>query len=461
MSDHHPTLDEFEGFLRNAARPDRVASNARVVRHLLAGCHPCREQLDLMGWGGKRLERLLYLRAGRAEDREDGVGYDYSPAFTGAERSLAAFFATGRPAEVSAEALWEEISSLTPDQQIQRVGSDRRFANPELIQQLVDGSRAARYQDPDKILHLAHLACLAAESCSVEAAGSPEKLADLKAQGWRQYGNSLRVGGRIREAEAAFNRAQRYCEEGTGDPPLRARLFAQMVSLRIFQRRFEDAIQFADEAGRIYREIGQTNSLASVMVQRAVAALYSGEPEEAVRTLNRAIPLIDSQGDPHLLLAACHNLVRCYIDLDRPEQALSLYFDAQDLYHEFRDPLILLRASWQEGQLLRDLGHVQAAESALLHARDGFGKRELLYEAAQVSLDLAAVYVRQGDAAKLEQTVAETVPIFRALGVDREALASLLQLRQLVEHGRQAFELIRLLSSQIEQLGRGTASSGS
>lgn len=454
MSDLHPTLDDFEGFLRNTSRPDRVASNARVVRHLLAGCPSCREQLDGMGWGGKRLERLLYLRAERQMDQDEGRGYDYSPAFAGAERSLAAFFAQGRLPEVSAEELWDELSSLSPDEQIRRVGTDRRFAHPELIQQLVDGSRAARYQDPDKILHLAHLACLAAEACSVEEAGSPERLADLRAQGWRQYGNSLRVSGRIREAEAAFNRAQRCCEEGTGDPPLRARLFAQMVSLRIFQRRFDEAIRFADEAARIYRELDQTNSLASVMVQRAVASLYSGDAEEAVRTLNRAIPLIEPQGDPHLLLAACHNLVRCYIDLDRPEQALSLYFDAQDLYHEFRDPLILLRASWQEGQLLRDLGHTQAAEAALLQAREGFGQRELLYEVALVSLDLAAVYVRQGDAAKLEQTVAETVPIFRALGVDREALASLLQLRQMVQHGRQAFELIRLLSSQIEQLGR-------
>lgn len=454
MSDLHPTLDDFEGFLRNTSRPDRVASNARVVRHLLAGCPSCREQLDGMGWGGKRLERLLYLRAERQMDQDEGRGYDYSPAFAGAERSLAAFFAQGRLPEVSTEELWDELSSLSPDEQIRRVGTDRRFAHPELIQQLVDGSRAARYQDPDKILHLAHLACLAAEACSVEEAGSPERLADLRAQGWRQYGNSLRVSGRIREAEAAFNRAQRCCEEGTGDPPLRARLFAQMVSLRIFQRRFDEAIRFADEAARIYRELDQTNSLASVMVQRAVASLYSGDAEEAVRTLNRAIPLIEPQGDPHLLLAACHNLVRCYIDLDRPEQALSLYFDAQDLYHEFRDPLILLRASWQEGQLLRDLGHTQAAEAALLQAREGFGQRELLYEVAQVSLDLAAVYVRQGDAAKLEQTVAETVPIFRALGVDREALASLLQLRQMVQHGRQAFELIRLLSSQIEQLGR-------
>ena len=46
----------------------------------------------------------------------------------------------------------------------------------------------------------------------------------------------------------------------------------------------------------------------------------------------------------------------------------------------------------------------------------------------------------------------ETVPIFRALRVDREVIASLLQLRQLAEQSRQALALLRGLSSRIEQL---------
>lgn len=449
----HPTIPEFQAFLRNASQPMNAAPNARILRHLLAGCPACRAQLDQMGWGGARLERLLTLRASEAEIPVS-ERYNYSQAFAGAERALAAFFAKDRAPSVTAKELWAELSTLTAEAQIQRVGTDRRFANPDLIRQWIDGSLAVRFDSPDKILHLAHLACLAAESCMAEDTGSPERLADLRCQSWRQYANGLRVRGKLREAEAAFNRAERYCEEGTGDPPVRAKLLAQLVSLRIFQRRFEEAVGLADEAGRIYKEIGRIDAFASTMVQKAVASLYAGDPESAVRTLNRAIPLIDPAGDPHLLLAACHNLVRCYIDLERPEQALSLYFETRDLYREFNDSLILLRAGWQEGQLLRDLGHLRAAETALLHAREGFVKQELLGETALVSLDLAAVYLKLGESEKLKEIVATTVPICRALGVDREAIASLLQLQQLTEHGRQAFELIRTLSSSIEQLGR-------
>ncbi len=455
---HHPTSAELEVFLRDASRAGSAASNTRIVRHLMAGCPACHERLDGMGWESSRLERLLQLRPGSLEDSVAGKGYDYSRAFSEAERSLAAFFAQDRTPEASADELWTELSALAVDEQVRCMGTDRRFANPELIRQLVEGSRKVRFHDPAKVLHLAHLACLAAESCTASDCGSPERLADLRSGAWRQYANALRVLGQLRESEAAFARAQRLGEEGTGDPPLRARLFAQMTSLRIFQSRFAEAIQLTDEAGRIYRELGEIGSYASTMVQKAIACIYASEPEEAVLTLHRAIPLIAPEEDPHLLLAACHNLVRCYMELEQPEQALSLYYEVRDLYREFHDSLNLLRAEWQEGQLLRDLGHLRASEAALVRAREGFCQHQLMLEAALVSLHLAAVYIKLGDVEKLEETVATTVPIFRAVGADHGALASLLQLRQGAEQGRQAFELIRVLTTQIEQLGRSAAS---
>jgi tetratricopeptide (TPR) repeat protein len=432
MSTDHSRVEDFEGFLRTPKAPGSALRNKSMVRHLLAGCEPCRENLDT----------ALVNRA---------HGYDYSEAFAGAQRSLSAFLAKGPAPLESSDVLMARLTAMPAGDQV-AAAAENRYAHPDFIKHLIDASHGLRYQDPAGMLHLAQLARSAAEACTVEVAGNGQRLSDLRGQAWRQYGNALRVLGRLPESEEAFAAAQRLLDEGTRDPLLRAKLFTQVSSLRYFQRRFGEAVSSADEAARIFLELGERRSLASSRVQKAIATLYAGDAEDAVRILNQAIPLIDDAGDPHLLLAACHNLVRCYIDLGRPEQALSIYSETRELYKRFDDPIIRLRVAWQEGQLLRDMGHLRAAENVLLQTRRGFVDCNLLYEVALISLDLAAVYIRLQSEQKLRQTVAETVPIFHALGVGREALASLLQLQQLSNQSRQALELIRLLNSQLEQI---------
>src|SRR5688500_18658444 len=120
---HHPTSAELEVFLRDASRSGSAASNTRIVRHLMAGCSACHGRLDDMGWETSRLERLLQLRPGSQEDSNAGMGYDYSRAFSVAEKSLAAFFAQDRTPEASADELWDELSALPAEEQIRCMGS--------------------------------------------------------------------------------------------------------------------------------------------------------------------------------------------------------------------------------------------------------------------------------------------------------------------------------------------------
>jgi len=365
---------------------------------------------------------------------------------------LADFFAKGQPSPIAAEILSTELRSLPEAEQKDQAFHNPRFKSRELAGLLIESSHATRYHDVRQMLHLAELAQQIAEACTTENTGSASKLADLRCRAWGHLANSLRVSGRLHEADEAITKAQHYLEAGTGDPPLQARLFEQRSSLRKTQGRYPEAIELADEAAAVYLEIGQTHNYATALVHKALACHYAGLAEEAVTVLNHAIPLIDPEKNPHVLLAACHNLVFSYIALDLPEQALSLYFEARELYKEFEDDIILLRASWQEGQLLRDLGHLTAAETALLQARKGFVERNLAHEVAMVSLDLAWVYVKLGRTDSLKQTVAEAIPIFTALRVGREALAALLQLQHGAGQEQQALELIQMLNTRLAPL---------
>jgi tetratricopeptide (TPR) repeat protein len=458
MLQDHPTVEDLTGFLRDASRPGHAARNSKILRHLLAECRVCHDRLDVMGWSGSRLEHLVYI-SGRMDGREEqpqarANGYNYDRAFARAEQAIDDFLAVAPLPRMSPGQLLKELDQVPHDRQLALVEEDESFSVPQLVDLLIERSHTARYADPEMMLHWARLARGIAARSSAESLGSAPRLADLRARAWGQYGNALRVASRLPEAEKTMVTAQAYLKEGTGDPALKAKLNEQIASLYTFQRRFNAAITVLADAAEIYRQLGETHAFARTLIQEAIASLYAGEADSAVGLLNQAIPLIDHEEDPHLLLAACHNLVRCYIDLERPEQALSIYSETRDLYKEFGDSLILLRANWQEGQLLRDLGHLRAAETALLRARQGFLERDLMYEVALVGLDLAALYVKLKAIDYLKETVIAMVPIFRALRVDREALASLLQLQQVADQEQQAMELIRFLNARIEPLAK-------
>jgi tetratricopeptide (TPR) repeat protein len=325
MFAEHPSKEDFESFLRGTPRLGGHPRNPQILRHLLSDCAPCRDRLVLMGWNQERLARLLQPRAEEAAVEADTHAYDYGSAFAAVERSVAAFLTIEPPAEVAAPVLLAELEALAAGEQVEKVCSGGSFVTPALVRLLVDRSHSLRYKDTSEMLHFANLARLAADGCSLERVGDEMRLADLQARTWAQYGNALRLSGRPREAETALATAWEHRERGTGDPVLRAWMLERAASLLVFQGKFKVAIEMYEEAGQVYQGLDENHQFAGAMIQKAIASIYSGEAERAVSTLNQAIPLIDHEEDPHLLLAACHNLIWCYVDLDRPDKALTLY----------------------------------------------------------------------------------------------------------------------------------------
>jgi tetratricopeptide (TPR) repeat protein len=375
----------------------------------------------------------------------------YDKAFDQAQRAAEAFL-TQFPEVQNPELLLVQLKKLPKDLQVKEVRASLRFHNPRIVERLLDLSHNSRFDDREEMLHWATLAVTCARLCTVEAVGGSKALLDdLLARAWGDYGNALLVSGRLEEAEKAFTTAEGYREAGTGDPMLHAALLGKNSSLAVSQGRFEEAIEMCEEASEIYREIGERHLLARTMVLKARATFVSGEVEDAAEILDRAILLIDREEDPHLLVAACHNLVLCYLDLRRPMQAEEIFSAMRELYEKLDNPLILLQATWLEGQIRLDLGQLKAAETALLRARKGYIERKLAYEVALISLDLAAVYVKLGLVDKLEETMLETVPNFHALRVELETFALLLQLQQVADQEQQALEIIGKLTAHINR----------
>lgn len=440
MNDH-PRPQDFESFLQAAASPE---VGVEVVRHLLAACRSCRAQLEAMGWGRERLERLVSLIDADPEETlgrgEPDVSYD--EAFAGAWRACLREMdgPRGREPRPQLEELELALDDLPAD--VEDLVPETR-----LVELFVQRSHAARYQDARLMLRWARLARLMAERCSTEKAGSGTLLADLRARAWGQLGNALRVTGRLREAERALGVAEAYAAAGTADPMLRVDLFCLRASLYTSQRQFDPAVALLVEAEAICHREGALGALPQCLLRRALATVYSGDPELAIQLLDQAIPLIDAR-DHHLLFAAYHNLIYCYIEAGRLQEGLALVAQTRNLSGGVRDDLLGVRVIWLEGRILCELGLLEEAEAQFCRARDSFTERDLGYDAALVALELTAVYVKLGLHVEVRRTIADILPIFSSLRVARELLASLVQLQQ-SEDQTQTLQLIRALSREL------------
>jgi tetratricopeptide (TPR) repeat protein len=302
---------------------------------------------------------------------------------------------------------------------------DHRSA-PRLVKWLIASSHACRFDDPYRMLNLANMARLAAEACTPTALSSRRKLADMRARAWGQFGTALRVRGLLREAEAALITAERYQAVGTGDLETRGRLLQQTVALHIGQNRFNEAAQATDEASQIFVRLGDFHHYANSLMQKGNRLMNSGEPEEAFVFLKQALPLIDVDNEPEILVTLRFNLVHCYVELGKANEGVALIRKTKEAFARLRYPLLLLRLEWQEGRLLKDLGHWNAAVQNLGRVRRRYLDLGLPGGFVVSSLELADAYLKQGATLDAQRVAQEAIPICRAFEFKYELVALLL-----------------------------------
>lgn len=404
----------------------------RTVLHLLR-CDGCRERL-----GGvlstEREERPGRLRTSRT----------YAELL---DRLIRDSARTGEPLrreQIEAPVLLGELLLLPARQRRLLLRNSPRFRSWPLAELILDRGREEAFEDPAQAESLAALG-LEVIDLLEETDHDPRLLADLRARGLGLLANTLRIRSDLAAADRLLVEAKARLAEGTGEPLEEARLLDLEASLRKDQRRFEEALDLIARAVVRYRSIGESKRCIRAHIKKAAIQRAAGDSEGSIQTLTQVLAHFDQAADPRHLLCAHHNLALNLTDLDRYVEAAKVFHDARPLYDRFRDPWTLRRRAWVEGKILHGLGQLEAAERCLTWAQQGFVRQEIAYDAALVSLDLAAIYAERGDAGELERLAAEMVPIFRARDVHREALAALAFFRQAAAARTVTVDLVRRL----------------
>ncbi|MEM7480095.1 MAG: hypothetical protein AAF481_02880 [Acidobacteriota bacterium] len=413
-------IDQFSGQLQRKA-----------LKHLL-DCESCRTELrHLLGDSDSALARVLpwpsatYRRIlDRVLNQANATGIQLSQE------------------EAEAPLLLGELLLQPAADRRLVIEHDERYRSWSLAELLLDRSRARSFEDPIRAEVLARLGLDVVERLAQEDQDLPV-VEDLRGRGLAYLANALRMRSDLEGAEATLIEAEEALRRGTGDPLEKARILELTASLRRDQRRFGEAVRLLRRAIRRYRSSEETHRAGRALIKTASVYRAAEMPEKATDVLREAVEFLDSAREPRLRLCARHNLAEYLSDLEHHLEARAVLREAKPLYEQFPDAWTQRRRLWVEGKILRGLGQLDEAETRLAAAREGFLEQEIVYDAALVSLDLAAVYAQQGKGGALRALAREMISTFRDRHIHREAQIALRYLQQAAEVELASLQLVQ------------------
>jgi tetratricopeptide (TPR) repeat protein len=429
--------------------------NREIVRHLLAECPDCRQLTSRLlpalptGLGTEPGTSDAQSHGGQGRIMGPRLHYGAAFARAGAEvdrRSIA----LQAERTVAAELLPELLAQPFERQQALIDAEASRFNTWGFCELLLDVAGEWGFQDPARALALSTLGVAVVERLDAETYGKA-RVDDLGARAWACLGNAQRIRSDFRAAEKSFARAEQLLKAGTGDPIEKAQILLIKASLYGNQQRFREAFRILDRVAAIGRRCEDAHLYGRGLITRGFLLGLAGDPEAAIRNLTEGLQRVEPASDPRLVVAAQHNLTLYLVESGRYVEALQLLNSARPLYHQIGDQMNLLRLRWLEGKIASALGHFKEAEDFLRGVHKELIDRELGYDAALLSLDLATIYARDGRTSEMRRLAEEMLQIFKSRDIHREAVAALFVFQKAAEMERVTLGLIREVSGYLKE----------
>lgn len=445
MSEWHPDRETLERFLDD----ELPEEESRILQRHLFTCYGCEESLI----------RLLPAPSPGRSCTFGDVGDCEEAGYRGLLRQVlrdARQDGEQRRALLTRERreagqLWREVRALGLAARRELVREESRFQTWGFFEMLVDKARWTVLEEPRKAEEMLRLALDVVEHVDPAYYGAGS-IDSAKARAWASLGNALRVLADFRQAEQAFRQAEVHLAAGWLDPLDEALLLEYKASLRRAQRRFDEALPMLDSAIALYREVNEPHGQGRAMMGKGLVLRYAGDADAASAWFRDSLFLLDGHEEPRLLALSQVNLIGCLIDSGRAEEAAALIPESIKLIEEVGKRCDLLRLRWMGGTAAVILGKTGEAERVFLELIDDFTQDRLAYDVALVSLELSAVYARQGRSADVKRLAAEMLPIFQSCEVDREALAALIVFQKAAEMEQLSVGLVEEVAAFLQRV---------
>ncbi len=351
-----------------------------------------------------------------------------------------------------APSLRRDLLRIAPDGRPSAIRESGNFRCLGLAQHLIECSRAEFFEDVGRSAELAALAIEIADA--LDSRLYPVRMIhDTLALAWACLGNAHRVQSDLVAADRALATARRTARRsGSGDPWTIGEIASFLGSLRIDQVRYEEAREVLEEAVAIFRQAGDRNLEAKCLVQLAQARGEAGDPFSAIEVLERARTLLGAENG-QLRLIAGHYQAQMLLQGGLRNEADDLFAVLQDEYRGFGGEFgIEQRRRWLEAQLAAAAGDAERAEGMFREIREAFLTREMAYDYALVSLELAALLVDQERHEDVQRLAEEMVPLFASRQVHGHALTALAMFQQAAAARTATVGLVREVAGYLQRV---------
>lgn len=350
-----------------------------------------------------------------------------------------------------AKTMWKDIEHLAAEHRRLLVLNMRKFHTLGFSVVLLNVARETWLNEPEEALSLADLAASILRRSTTSA--QTRRINDLQGRAMAFRANCHRILSQLGAARRDFDRAHALLDDGTGDPVERAEVLEHEATLLRDLRRLEDSKAALEKAALHYHEAGDVRGEARMIVKLALVLREAGRVEAGILEIEKLLTRHDAGAMGNDTFVRCHhNLLLLAIDAGMLDKARSRLPRVQRLVYQRNNRFDLIRLKWLEALLHDKSGEDQEAEAKYRQVQQFFLGEGIGYDAAFVSLDLAAFYLDRSRHRKARGLAAELTPIFLADDIHREAVATLLLFREALDREEATAALARATAKALREV---------
>jgi transcriptional regulator with XRE-family HTH domain len=320
----------------------------------------------------------------------------------------------------AALALWDRLRCRPPGYLEALVEEDEEYRTWALSERAAAESIEAAGDDPREAVRLAQLAGRIAELCP----GSEAWRWRLEGYAGIHLASARRAAGNLPAARESRVRSKKLWEAGAAaDPGLlnEALVLGLEANLLRADRCFAEALKLLEEAFRVDR----SGITASLLYTKAFILEGMDDLQSSTAALEEAASLVDATREPRLALGIRLQLLLNLCLGDRAAEAQPHLGEVRSIAERLNRDLDLTRVLLVEGLAAAGVGQNAEAEAKLQQVRGEMAKREIAFDYALVTLDLAVVLLAESRTEEVRALATDLLWIFRSQQMSENALAAL------------------------------------